>query len=518
MLSRHTPTLYALSRRRRAVFTLIVVLASSWATVAAAQSKGSSTGSGSAVSAPGAGDEKASSSRRRLDLGQWLSMIRESNPSVDVARARLKKFDADVFAAKWSWLPKVKMKATVAPTPRYECVVPTEFLPSDWTEQQKQEWLGEETDGVPNRNKYCVTTNKDTDIDEYSIDGLYARFEVDLGLPLSAAWKGPLLSRAAKAARKAARHKTDKVLVRMIQRAKKAYWGVKLAREMLFTISEGKPYLRKAIKKVERDLDSDEGESSLGDKFRLHILKSQVETWILDAKQVEAVALAGLRALAGKRGDHADLDVDNKPLLEVADKLESLDHYLRMAVRRRPEVRRLAAAIKGGRAMVKLRKSEFFPDLVLGTKYRYTYSNSDDPASAYAHDRLHGNSIFVGLVLKWDLDFHLKHVKLQKAKADLRVARRGKSALSQRVRYEVKRAYTAVATAQKKVKMSKRAHRLAKSWVTAVTQKHDMGLARAKEVADALKAYFQTKMEYAKAIYAHRLALAKLRAAAGLSK
>jgi hypothetical protein len=45
-----------------------------------------------------------------------------------------------------------------------------------------------------------------------------------------------------------------------------------------------------------------------------------------------------------------------------------------------------------------------------------------------------------------------------------------------------------------------------------------MGLARAKEVADALKSYFQTKMEYAKAIYTHRLALAKLHAAAGISK
>jgi outer membrane protein TolC len=460
--------------------------------------------------------QKTQSTAKRLKLAQWLRLIRRKNPSLAVARARLKKFDGDIFSAKWAWLPKITVKTTVAPTPRYECEVPSEFLPASWTEAEKQEWLDQKTDGVTNRNRYCVTTNKDIDVKEYSIEGLYARFEVNLGLPLSAFWKGPLLVKAAKSAKKAGHHKSDRVLIQMLQKAKKAYWGVKLAREMLYTIRQGQPYLRKAIKRVEQDLEDGEGESSIGDKFRLHILRAQVKEWINDAKQVEAVALAGLRALVGSEKRAAHLDVDKKPLLEADVKLKDMRHYLNLAAHHRPELKMLDAAVKGRSAMVKLRKTEFWPDLIIGSRYRYTHSNSDDPASAYANDRLHGNSFYIGLVLKWDLDFHLKYAKLRKAKMDLMIARRGRTAITHKVRYEIKKAYWKAKTAAKKMASTRKTHRLAKSWVTAVSQKHDMGLARAKEVADALKSYFKTKMDFAQAIYSYHLANAHLKAAVGL--
>ena len=459
---------------------------------------------------------------KELKLSEWLALVRRNNPSLRLSRAHLKKFDADIFSAKWSWLPRGEVSATVAPTPKYRCRVPQEFLPSTWTEAEKQSWMDEKVDGITNRNRYCVTTDKDVNLDDYSIDGVYTRLQVKLGLPLSAFWKRGFALTAARSQKRAGRYKADEITLSMEKTARKAYWGVKMAREMLYTLNEGRPVLNKAIKRVKKELESDEGDASLGDKFRLLILKSQVESWKLDAKEVESVALAGLNALAGEAGMKGSgkslkYDVDRAPLTEAKEKLLSLQMYLDKAWQNHPQLKMMREAIKGRKAMVKLRKSEFFPDLILVGRYLHVHSNSDDPASAYAYDRLHGNSAYIGLTLKWDLDFRSKYVNLAKAKADVLIAREGRRARHTKTEHKITKAYEKASTAQKKVKLAAKAHSHAKSWLTAVSQSHDMGIARAKEVADALKAYFQTKMEYAKTVYGMRLARAELAAAVGIT-
>jgi outer membrane protein TolC len=410
------------------------------------------------------------------------------------------------------------MSTQVAPTPKYDCVVPDEFLPSGWSAAQRDQWRNEKTDGVANRNRYCVTTNKDINVDDYSIEGLYFKFEVKAGIPVSAFWKMPYLLRAARASRRVGRQRVAMEMVKVERAVRKAYNAVKLAREMLFTIDEGRSFLNKAIKKVEKDLDSDDGDATMADKFRLKILKAEVDTWELEAKKMESTALAGLRALTGepRSGGRIPLDVDSKPLEPVALALKTGDHYERLARRNRPELKAMNAAVAAARAAVKLRWASFWPDLALAVRYSYTYSNSDDPVSAYARDSLHGNSIFVGLVFKFDLDFHLKRAKYMEAKAARTAAARGRRAMRQKVRYEVKRARQAVSSSTKKIRLARTGHQAAKSWLTAVSQQHDMGTARAKEVADALKAYFKTKIAVVKAVYEHNMAVAGLRASVGV--
>lgn len=476
-------------------------------------------------------DNGENNGARELTLEQWLKLVRLHNPTLRVSRARLKSFDADIFSAKWSWLPVAEVNAAVAPTPRYRCTVPEEFLPSEWSEAEKQSWMNERVDGVPNRSRYCVSTDKDINVEDFRIQGVYTRFEARLGVPLSALWKRGFALTAARAQKNAGRYRADEIGLSMEKTAGKAYWGVKMAREMLFTLQEGRPILNKAIKRVEEELDSDEGDASMGDKFRLLILKSQLESWVLDAKQVESVALSGLRTLAGgtdraegraegksEGGGSVDMtkyDVDKKPLSEAEEELGSLETHLDSARKHHPQLKMLGEYITGADALVNLRKSEFFPDLVLAGRYLHIHSNSDDPASAFASNRLNANSVYFGLTLRWELDFHLKHARLRKAKADALAAREGRISQVAAIRHDVTEAYNKALTADGKVKLAARAHQHARSWVTAVSQSHDMGLAGAREVADSLRAYFQTKMDYAKAVYEMRLARIELAAVTG---
>ncbi|MCD6497605.1 MAG: TolC family protein [Deltaproteobacteria bacterium] len=472
---------------------------------------------GDAVAAPRGGAAHAAprQSTRRLNLTQWLNLVHRHNPLIGAAQAGVGVADADVTAAKWAWVPRLRVKADFAPMPNYHCVVPSEFLPDSWSQAQKDQWMAQKVDGVTNRDRYCVTTDKDTNVDQYSIQGLYFRIQVDLGIPLSAIWQMKYFMAAARARRNVSLHKVDKVRAQLDELTRKAYFSVKLARELLFTIDEGKPFLDKAIKKVVHDLDSDDdSDVSLEDKFRLQLLQSQIRSWVLDARQVEQSALDGLRALAGRGGRSCDVDAD--PLIGSRGRLQTLEWYQRASVRRRPEMRIVRDMLSGSRVLVRLRKMAFLPDLILATRYRYTHSNSDDPLSAYASDGLHGNSVFVGLQLRFDLDILTKVTQYRKAKAMRRATSHAKSALERQVRFETANAYREAVTARRKEREAERGLKIAKAWLTAVVQKHDMGVARAKDVADALRAFFKARMNLVRVSYESQMAVSHLATAVGL--
>ncbi len=468
------------------------------------------------VDSPGRARASRITVLRRWNLARWITRIHQRNDFLLAARAGLGRQGADLSAARWSWVPRLRLKGSLAPTPKYHCVVPDEFLPQSWTQSQRDNWLSQKVDGVANRDRYCVTTDKDVNVDDYSIQGLYFKIHVDLGIPVSVFWKRRVLVEAARAALKMGRLRVAEGERRLDKLAAKAYYGVKLAREILFTLDEGRPYLDKAIRRVEKALDEDDEDSDVSeeDRFRLKLFASQIAVWRLDAKQIERSGLAALRALAGfgPKGpdvDAAPLDLEPRPLRD-------LNWCLETAGRANPSAASARAAVQGADALLSLRKMEFWPDLVLAARYSYTHSNSDDPVSAYANDRLHGNSLFFGLQLRYDLDILGKVTRYRKARALAKAARSARRAADRRVAYEVRKAYRRATSESAKLVQSLQGHKYAKAWLTAVAQKHDMGMARAKDLADALKAYFKSRLALVQVTYSFQMALADLAQATGV--
>ena len=97
---------------------------------------------------------------------------------------------------------------------------------------------------------------------------------------------------------------------------RKAYWGAKLARELLSMLDEGLDYLNDAQKKIEEELADGSGNASVADRLRLRTMRADIEARSLEARRGADLAKAGLRALIGP-GAPADLDVDDAPLEEL---------------------------------------------------------------------------------------------------------------------------------------------------------------------------------------------------------
>ena len=61
---------------------------------------------------------------------------------------------------------------------------------------------------------------------------------------------------------------------------RKAYWGAKLARELLSMLDEGLEYLNDAQKKIEEELADGSGNASVTDRLRLRTMRADIEARI----------------------------------------------------------------------------------------------------------------------------------------------------------------------------------------------------------------------------------------------
>src|SRR5436190_19345663 len=94
--------------------------------------------------------------------------------------------------------------------------------------------------------------------------------------------------------------------------AAKAYWGVKLARELGYMLDDGIEEIAKAIAHFDERTGKDA--VSVQDRQRVVLLLAEAKVQRADAKAGEQQALAGLRALTGV----PDADVDDAPLAAIA--------------------------------------------------------------------------------------------------------------------------------------------------------------------------------------------------------
>jgi outer membrane protein TolC len=294
---------------------------------------------------------------------------------------------------------------------------------------------------------------------------------------------------------------------------RRAYYGLKLMRELRSTIDEGKRHLDDAIKRVKEDLDQDKGSSTVTDLRRLQVQAAEVSSRRLETERGEKLALAALRAIIpGLK----HFDIDDEPLEPPAAARRPIVDDQEQARRVRPEVRLLDAGVAARRAAIKKERATFFPDLLLVGKFAYAYTSSAEaPKNAYFNNPLNGISFGGGIALRLTWDYGLKTARLNRVRAELLETQALRRAALDGIDLEVEKARADLDEALQRVDATREGERVANQWLSAVSQKHSMGLAETKEFGDALGAFFQMRLRWLQAIYDTRIAEASLTKATG---
>jgi outer membrane protein TolC len=301
-------------------------------------------------------------------------------------------------------------------------------------------------------------------------------------------------------------------------KVRQAYNAISGAREMLYTIREGRKHLVKARKRVEENLENEEGTDTQVDLLKLKVFESEVDYLEIQSQEIERVALAALRILVGG-DDSASVDIIDEPLTLSGVEVDELERYQEQALANRPELEALRHAVKAIEAKVDLRKSEFAPDLLLvgGFRYSVTPGRTDINNWTLKDDYNFGPGFAVGLVLSYDLDWGLDYYKLEEAKAELAAITADQKAALDGVMLEVERSYLHAVALRDGLAALSKSKRSVKGWMAAVIQGHAAGLSSAKEVKDALKEYFSVMAGIHRATAEYNAAIAELEKVTGVA-
>lgn len=342
--------------------------------------------------------------------------------------------------------------------------------------------------------------------------GIWVRLELQAGFPIFTFGKIKSYWKMAEEAVSIGKQELKKQTNEIEYEVRRAYFTLLFARQIQSILSEGKDYLKEAQEKIEKDLESEEGESTMTDLLKVKAYSSQLESQLIEIKNVEEMAMSGLKFLIGKD----DIDIQNSTIETEEGNLKSLTYYLNEAKKMRPEFSILDSAVNVRKANLKLNKSHYYPDFVLVGNYTFAYANKvEDQQTPFANDPYNQNGGGVALMMKYPFDFIPNYFRTDKAKAELREMEAQREAAKGAFLMEVENAYNKALSLHQKVEELKKGKKAAKGWIVATHQNYSAGVAELKDFTDALVTYFQLTSEYYKAIYEYNLALSSLRLATG---
>ncbi|WP_428264454.1 TolC family protein [Haliangium sp.] len=416
----------------------------------------------------------------RLDLDALIARTltgpraRMAHSDTEMARARAEEAEG----ARW---PSLSATSFLAPSPDIRC-----------------------------DDASCTQTTPD----DISLDlaGAYAGARFTAVQPLYTFGKLDAVSAAARAATQASEHLEDALAGDLAMEAARAYYGLKLARELVWLLEDGLAQVDKAARSLQAALDDGSAEVTVQDRLRVETLRAEVEARLGEAHEAEAVALAGVRALTGAPA----ADIDEEPLAELSGPLVDLEAALTAAREHRPELAAARAGVEAARAQARLESARWWPDLVVvGGVDVARAQGVDDPPSAFARDPFNTTSAALALALRWQLDPWRRRARVRGAQAQVRKAEALDALAADLARFEVQRAHAQAEAARTRLEAAQRGLSSARGWLAAVLQAEAVGALESKDFADAFIAYFTLQARHATSVYEWNLALVGLRRATG---
>ena len=333
--------------------------------------------------------------------------------------------------------------------------------------------------------------------------GLFGSAQVDVTQPVYTFGKIAHARTAARAGLDAQLALGDEAAGDLAVDAARAYWGVKLARELGYMLDDGIDQIGEAVGKLDGKKDL-----SIQDKQRVAVLLAEAKAQRADAKQAELEALAGLRALTGV----AEADVDDATM--EPEKREVPKAAL--PTTRRPQALAARAGAVAADELAAFEASHYWPDLALvGSAIYAGAQGADDPPSVFANDPYNRSGAGLVLALQWTFEPWNVAARTHRAQAEARKAHALADLAQVGAGYDMQTALAETTGAHDRLAAATEGEKAARTWLAAVLQGEAIGAVEAKDLADAYIAWFQMRARWSLAIFQWNVAVVRLDRAAG---
>jgi outer membrane protein TolC len=337
----------------------------------------------------------------------------------------------------------------------------------------------------------------------FAYSGVYGSAQFDITQPLYTFGKIGHARAAARAGVAAEDALADEAAGDLAVDAARAYWGLKLAREVGFMLDDGIEQIGKAV-----DGLKDRKDLSITDRQRVAVLLAQAKSQRADAAQQERAALAGLRAITGM----PDADIDDEPLDVAKSDLDAA----KLDGAARPQTRAAKAGAVAADELAAMQESYYWPDIALvGGGVIAAAQGVQDPESAFYNNPYNREGIALVLGLQWTIEPWNTTAKVHQARAEAKKAHDQADLAVIGARYDSDSAAAEVTGAKAKLDAATEGEKAAHTWLAAVLQNEAIGAAEPKDLADAYIAWFQMRAQYDAAIFQWNVALVSAARATG---
>ncbi len=353
-------------------------------------------------------------------------------------------------------------------------------------------------------NPECTKTSPENFAFRFS--GVFGGAQLDITQPLYTFGKITHARRAARAGLEAQKALADEAAGDLAVDAARAYWGVKVARELGYMLDDGIDEVAKALKQID-DKTGDAPDVSIQDRQRIAVLLAEARVQRADAQMGELQALAGLRALVSI----PDADVDK-------DELAAIDRVVPATAtgERRPQASAAASGARAADELAAMAHSQYYPDVALVASALIARAQGvQDPPSAFANDPYNRSGAGVVLALQWTLEPWTTKARADRARAEAHKARALSALAALGASYDAQTALAEASAAHTKVAAAADGEKAARTWLASVLQAQAIGTSEAKDLADAYIAWFQMRARWAQAVFQWNVAVVRLGRASG---
>ena len=432
---------------------------------------------------------------KKYTLDQLLEMS-HGNPQLQAGAAATSAMQAQVLEAKLNWLPTGSVLSLLAPSPREECF---------------------NIYGVRSESQCVSTSSPEINLSSLSWNRVFTRTEVQLIQPIWDFGKISAGVAAAKAGVEVSRQREAGTRADLELNVRRAYFGLKLAREVLDMLDEGSGYVSDGQKRIDKDLAKGNGSSTVTDKLRLKTVRADVDGRTLEAKRLQGLARDSLRTLLGP-DTPADIDVDDDPFDPPEVTEHPIEFYEQLARANRPEVKMLEYAVKAKQALADLERRKAYPDLIVVAGAVFALAQGvDNPTNAFFSHYYNSTTAGVAAGLRIPLDLGPKIARSRRAAAEADEVGYQQSAALSGILLEVRKAFGEVTEARARVATMEKGEKAGKAWISAVAQDFAVGLSEARDLTDALVAFFGMRTRYLQAVFDYDVALSSLARATGVT-
>jgi outer membrane protein TolC len=437
-----------------------------------------------------------------VTLFALLQCARTNNPGWKIAQSELEVAFSKLDFAKRSRFPTLNITSTFAPLPARKllkyCVntagsSPQQVVVCENQDVQDDQRIDEiDGMGVFYRNTANLTQT------------LYTFGKITHGI--AAAEKGV---QAYRAGLRLAQQAFDPLAI-------ETYYGILLTKSALKVFKDGLSYMRRFKKKIQKDLDQQDGNYTSNDKRRVIIQEAELLARQAEVLSIQQQAWRGIR-ISCKLSASQKLVLDRKKIRAFKVEIANEDHYLQLAQQHRPELQAAKMAIGAQQSLVDLSKANFLPNLALIGFFIYNVATSaEDNPDPFASDPFNVFSYGAYLGLEWKLNFAQLTSRYRKSQANYSKSRAQFEAVKLQVQMEINEAYQLVQRYKKILKARKTAKRMGKQWMRSVTMNLSTGFIQSNDLLDSLRAYYSSDLNYQQTIYEYNKAVTTLWKASGL--